>query len=138
MPCNNRSRDGCQRSGNGLATPLTEDEIRLTLPAAAEFARLARLTVAGLATRIGFSYDEVEDLRIAVGEACSLLVTPERGGDPLELVFRVRPSRLDINVSGPIDPRLAAEDGLSRQILEAVVDEFELDQDGVRLVKMRR
>ena len=50
----------------------------------------------------------------------------------------MRPSRLDIDVSGPIDPRLAAEDGLSRQILEAVVDEFELDQDGVRLVKMRR
>jgi serine/threonine-protein kinase RsbW len=108
------------------------------LPAAAEFARLARLTVAGLATRIGFSYDEVEDLRIAVGEACSLLVTPERGGDPLELVFRVRPSRLDIDVTGPLDPRAAAEDGLSRLILEAVVDEFEVDQTGVRLVKMRR
>jgi len=130
-------RDHCQRSGNGLATPLTEDEIRLTLPAAAEFAQLARLTVAGLATRIGFSYDEVEDLRIAVGEACSLLVTVDRGRSTLELVFRVHPSRLDIDVTGPLDPRVAAEEGLSRQILEAVVDEFELDQDRVRLTKLR-
>jgi hypothetical protein len=45
---------------------------------------------------------------------------------------------LDIDVSGPVDPRVAAEDGLSRQILEAVVDEFEVERDGVRLVKMRR
>ena len=121
----------------GLATPLTEDEIRLTLPAAAEFARLARLTVAGLATRIGFSYDEVEDLRIAVGEACSLLVTNERTGSALELVFLIQPSRLEIDVSGPVDPRASAEDGLSKQILEAVVDEFELGPAGVRLVKHR-
>src|SRR3954454_18979785 len=100
--------------------------MRLTLPAAAEFARLARLTVAGLATRVGFSYDEVEDLRIAVGEACSLLVTPERPGGSRELVFRVDPGRLVIDVSGPADPRLAAEEGLSRTILEAVVDEFDI------------
>ena len=40
----------------------------------------------------------------------------------------MRPSRLDIDVSGPVDPRVAAEDGLSRQILEAVVDEFEVEQ----------
>ena len=63
------------------------------------------------------------------------------GGDPsgshLELVFRIQPSRLDIMVTGQIDPRAAADEGLSRQILEAVVDEFELGPDGVRLVKHR-
>jgi anti-sigma regulatory factor (Ser/Thr protein kinase) len=106
------------------------------LPAAAEFARLARLTVAGLANRIGFSYDEVEDLRIAVGEACSLLMSGERSGS-LELVFRIQPSQLEIVVTGTVDPRAAAADGLSRQILEAVVDVFDLGPDRVRLVKHR-
>src|SRR3954454_23315644 len=112
--------------------------MRLTLPAAAEFARLARLTVAGLATRLGFSYDEVEDLRIAVGEACSLLVTSQRDGASLELVFRIDPARLVIDATGPGDPLGGAEEGLSQTILEAVVDEFDIRSGGVHLVKHRR
>jgi len=118
---------------------MTEDEIRLAVPAAPTFARLARLTVAGLATRIGFSYDEVEDLRIAVGEACSLLVGTEGMAGSIELVFKVRPASLDITVTGDHanDPRETADAGLSRQILEAVVDSFDLHPDGVHLSKRR-
>ena len=35
-----------------------------------EYLRLVRLTAAGLASRLGFTFDEVEDLRIAVDELC--------------------------------------------------------------------
>ena len=63
------------------------DEVVLTLPAAPEFVRLARLTCAGLATRIGMGYDEVEDLRIAVGEACSLLIGAGARKGTLTLTF---------------------------------------------------
>jgi hypothetical protein len=73
-----------------------------------------------------------------VGEACSLLVSDERTGASLELVFRVDPARLVIDVSGPADPLRAAEEGLSRTILDAVVDEFGIESDGVHLVKLRR
>jgi serine/threonine-protein kinase RsbW len=116
-----------------------EDEIRLAVPAAPAFARLARLTVAGLATRIGFTYDEVEDLRIAVGEACSLLVGSGAHPGAIELVFRVRPSSLDITVTGSDagDPRETADAGLSRQILEAVVDSYDLHPNAVHLSKRR-
>jgi hypothetical protein len=79
----------------------------------------------------------VEDLRIAVGEACSLLVTSDRDSEPMELVFHIRPGRLDIDVTGPVDPRPSAEDGLSPLILEAVVDEFDIGSNRVRLVKYR-
>lgn len=116
-----------------------DDEIRLAVPADPAFARLARLTVAGLATRMGFSYDEIEDLRIAVGEACSLLMSDREGSDNLELVFRVRSGSLDITVTGGDgdDPRDKADVGLSRQILEAVVDSFDLHPTGVHLSKLK-
>ena len=58
-------------------------------------------------------------------------------GAALELVFRIQPSRLEIEARSPTDPRTAAEEGLSTQILEAVVDEFRVDADGVHLVKHR-
>ena len=46
------------------------EEVRLTVPATPEFLRLARVTVAGLGGRLGFSYDEIEDLRLAIDELC--------------------------------------------------------------------
>src|SRR3989475_12707102 len=45
-------------------------EVRLVVPAVPEYLRLVRLTAAGLASRMGFTFDEVEDLRIAVDELC--------------------------------------------------------------------
>ena len=118
---------------------MRSDEIRLSVPAAPEYARLARLTVAGLATRIGFTYDEVEDLRIAVGEACSLLIGSGPTDGTISLRFRVYPAALEIQVGrdAASDPREAADAGLSRQILEAVVDSFDLGPDGVHLSKRR-
>ena len=41
-----------------------------------EFLRLARVTAAGLAGRLGFSFDEVEDLRLAIDELCFGLTGP--------------------------------------------------------------
>ena len=58
----------------------SSDEIRLAIPAQSEYGRLARVTVAGLALRLGFSHTEVEDLRLAVDEILLLDGTEEAGG----------------------------------------------------------
>lgn len=60
----------------------SSDEIRLAIPAQSEYGRIARVTVAGLALRLGFSHTEVEDLRLAVDEGLILLLdgTEEAGG----------------------------------------------------------
>jgi serine/threonine-protein kinase RsbW len=55
-------------NGNTMAAPAT---VTLTIPALPEFVGVARLAVLGVASRMKFSYDEVEDLRLAVGEACT-------------------------------------------------------------------
>lgn len=106
------------------------DEVVLTLPAAPEFVRLARLTCAGLATRIGMGYDEVEDLRIAVGEACSLLIGAGARSTTLTLTFGLTPAALSVTIVGGLDETPGAGDddaSLSDQILDAVVDEHEVD-----------
>lgn len=46
-------------------------EVELSIPCAAEYVGVARLVVLGVASRMSFCYDEVEDLRQAVGEACT-------------------------------------------------------------------
>lgn len=59
--------------------------VRLTIPAKAEYVALPRLTIAALGARFGLEPEIVADLKVAVTEACSLLVTPPeeaaRSGD---------------------------------------------------------
>ena len=47
------------------------DTIKLTLPANQEYVILARLTIASVANGMGFSIGDVEDLKMALTEACT-------------------------------------------------------------------
>lgn len=49
----------------------TEEIVTLQVPASAEYIDLVRLTLYGLAVKIGFSYEEIEDMKVAVSEACN-------------------------------------------------------------------
>jgi serine/threonine-protein kinase RsbW len=104
-------------------------EVRLAVPATPEFLRLARLTVAGVASRMGFTYDEVEDLRIAIDELCFALVGTKGREGKIELRYSLDDDDLMVEGRGTFSdqgPVVATLSPLSRQILAAVVDEHDL------------
>jgi serine/threonine-protein kinase RsbW len=110
-------------------TGATHGEVRLVVPALPEYLRLARLTAAGLASRLGFSYDEVEDLRIAIDELCFVLVGSHGRPGSITLVYSMLPDALVVEGSGAFPengPAFAGVSELSGQILAAVVDEHEV------------
>src|SRR5437879_5978718 len=110
-------------------TMTSSGEVRLAVPAAPEYLRLARLTAAGLASRLGFSYDEVEDLRIAIDELCFVLVGSRGRPGLITLVYSMLPDALVVEGSGTFPDAGPAFNGvseLSAQILAAVVDEHEV------------
>lgn len=45
--------------------------IELNIPCLSEFVGIVRLAVSGIATRMNFSIEEIEDIKIAVSEACT-------------------------------------------------------------------
>ena len=47
--------------------------VTVTFPARAEYLRLARIATADAASRAGLDYEEIDDVRIAVSELCSLV-----------------------------------------------------------------
>jgi serine/threonine-protein kinase RsbW len=51
------------------------DEIRLSIPNKPEYVGVVRLTVAAIASRIGFDIEKIEDMKIAVSEACNNAIT---------------------------------------------------------------
>ena len=70
-------------------TGQTAEAVEVTIPAKPEFISVARLTAATVAGRQGFTYDDIEDLKIAVSEACNALILAGTGGSPLALRFSI-------------------------------------------------
>ena len=121
---------------------MTGETIRLTVPAALEYVRIVRLTASGVASRLGFDVEEIEDLRVAVDELASLVVESADGGD-LSVQFAVQDNALRIEgdaalAAGRADN--ARVDDLTAQILAAVVDEWDLSttEGSVRFSCVRR
>ena len=109
-----------------------QDEVRLTVPATPEFLRLARVTATGLASRLGFTYDEVEDLRLAIDELCFALIGTKGKVGSVALHYLLTDDGLHVEGVGffeedvPSGPKL---NDFSRQILRALVDEYDVSQD---------
>lgn len=109
------------------------DEVRLAVPATPEFLRLARVTATGLASRLGFTYDEVEDLRLAIDELCFALIGTKGREGSVNLRYEILPGALQVQGEGTFNggPQVHGLTDLSERILDALVDEHELaHEDG--------
>jgi serine/threonine-protein kinase RsbW len=123
----------------------TQDEVRLSVPATPEFLRLARVTATGLASRLGFTYDQVEDLRLAIDELCFALIGSKGKVGTVALHYVVAPDGLEVVGTGHFEDDTSSGPTLnefSQQILGALVDEYGVarDSDGkptFRLTKRR-
>src|SRR5829696_8857212 len=69
------SRRGCrgQDCECVCSAPMELTPVTVTFPAVPEYLRLARIATADAASRAGLDYEEIDDVRIAVSEFCSLL-----------------------------------------------------------------
>jgi len=76
--------------------------VELTIPAQPAYVSVARLAILGIASRMPFTYDEVEDIRLAVGEACTHAIARVQAADGahpnVRIVCTVEPRRLQIEV----------------------------------------
>ena len=133
-------------AGTPMTTPApaaeerTDAKVTLVVPATAEYLRLMRLASADLATRAGFDYEEIEDLKIAVSELCHLLIGAGGSGE-VSLELRNVPEGVLIEGHARQPGRLV-DNEFSETILDTVVDEHSLEDgdDGrrYRLLKKLR
>lgn len=128
------------------------DYIEIRVPAKPQFVSVIRLTVSGLANRIGFDYDEIEDLKIAVSEAVTNVVHHAyKENDDGEIVIgcalynekieimvadygnsfnfeeiktKIGPYHLEESIEG------LREGGLGLYLMETLMDEVMINNDG--------
>jgi serine/threonine-protein kinase RsbW len=107
----------------------------MVIPATPSYLQVLRLVAAGLASRLAFTIDEIEDLKIGVDELSAYLTGAQGREGSIEIAFRIDGSSITITGSGRFSPgdriRTALTD-FSKMILETVADSASLSQeDGV-------
>lgn len=73
-------------------------DVELRLPADSAYVSVLRTTTAGLAARLDFPIDDIEDLRIAVGEASAMVLPEAEPGSDLLCLFFLAPGELTVKV----------------------------------------
>lgn len=122
------------------------DVVELRIPRKPEYVGVARLAVSGIASRMDFSYDEVEDIKLAVGEACTSAIqetTPEQNALPVIVRCESDADEICIEV---IDSKALAQEPagadtpdapISRLLMEVLMDEVEITEGADGSVRMR-
>ncbi|NJP32251.1 anti-sigma regulatory factor [Micromonospora thermarum] len=103
--------------------PTTDDDVvHLTVPADGGYLGVLRTATAGLAARLQFALDEIEDLRIAVDEACAMLLAIATGDAELDCRFSVTDDALTVEVTVPTvrGAKLPAESSFAWKVLTAL------------------
>jgi serine/threonine-protein kinase RsbW len=109
-------------------------DVELRIPADSAFLAVLRTATAGLAARLDFTLDDIEDLRIAVDEACAMVLPQARVDSDLTCAFDLEPTRLTVAVTAECDtPQAPDRDSFAWTVLSALTSEVRADVQGERL-----
>lgn len=53
---------------------MNSDFIEMIVPSKPEYLAVVRLAISGIANRMGYTYEEIEDIKIAITEACTNVI----------------------------------------------------------------
>jgi serine/threonine-protein kinase RsbW len=108
-------------------------EVELRLPAEGVYATIVRTTAAGLAARLDFTIDEIEDLRIAIGEASALVIPQADPDTDLVCRFLLAPGSMTVELeTGAVDDPEADRDSFAWQVLQTLADDVTAGSSGGR------
>jgi serine/threonine-protein kinase RsbW len=110
-------------------------DVELRVPADSAYLSVLRTTAAGLAARLDFTLDDIEDLRMAVGEASALVFPEADPGADATCEFFMRPGELTVAVGVPsARPPALDEDSFAWQVLTTLADKAEVTNTANRFV----
>lgn len=110
------------------------DIISISLPTKSEYVSIARLTASVVANKVGFDVEDIEDIKVTVGEACNNAVLHGKESGSFTLNFIAESDRMVIEVvdcgdgfeiSDYQEPDLdnPKENGLGLFIMKSLMDE---------------
>ena len=130
-----------------------KDRINISIPNKPEYVSIARLTASVVANKMGFDIEDIEDIKVAVGEACNNSVIHGQESSVVDLTFIIDEKNFIVevidkgngfNVNDYEKPDLDNYQGrgLGIFIMESLMDNVEIDTTvgngtTIRLIKER-
>jgi serine/threonine-protein kinase RsbW len=115
------------------------DLLRLTVPGKPDYVGTMRLTLSSIASNMGFDIESIEDIKVAVSEACTNIVCHSHPDFDFtyDVTCEITDDKLNITVEDNgkgydtrqyVEPTLgeAKEGGLGLFIIKALMDEVEV------------
>lgn len=124
-----------QRSSRTENESTADESISIKIPASPEYIQVVRLVAAGLAARLSFTLEDIEDLKIAVDELSAYITGAHGRSGTLAVGFTLHDDRIEIKGTGKYSEDYDVRTELtefSRMILETVTDSADLStSDGM-------
>lgn len=114
----------------------SSDQIEITVPLRSVYLSTLRTVAASLGADAGFSIDEIDDVRLGIGEVVAALI--EGAGDRHQRVmaaFAVGAGEIVVDLQVVGGDTAVELDDLATGILHSVVDRWEVTDTGVVLAK---
>ncbi len=120
----------------------------LKIPAKAEWVAVARLAIAAVASRLRLSVDEIEDVKLAIAEACTHCIQHATGSDAIEITCEALSDSVHITVRdrgttprlGDVE-KLTGDDGRTEELgvflIRALMDKVEYTTDATSGTELR-
>ena len=120
---------------------MTYETIKMEISANPEYVSIIRLTTSGIANKVGFCIDDIEDLKVAISEACTNAIK-HSSDERFIIIYSIIENGLTIEVidNGKGYDRSAVskpdidnlkEGGMGLFIIEALMDEVKVEsQEG--------
>lgn len=116
---------------------MNREEITLTIPGKPKYISTVRLTTSSIANKICLDIDCIEDLRVAISEACNIAID-EKG---IKINYIVDENSIEIKVTvpeGKINYKSDQSLNMGKQILSTLMDEVDFTEDFILLRKFAR
>ena len=109
---------------------MSDDVIRMSIPAKPDYILAVRLAVSAVAERMGFDIDDIEDLKVASAEGCIMLLSYRPESVEIDMTVKDDGLKMDLCAEAPKGREQDPEEDLSQYLLEALVDECSFKKRG--------
>lgn len=119
---------------------MSKDFIKLTVPSKPDYVGVVRLTTSSIGSKINLSIDDIEDIKVAISEAC---INAMEKSENLDIEYNLCKDEFTMfvkNVSEEVDASQedAKEKELGILIIKSLIDKVEFTDKGVKMIKKNR